>query len=613
MLLDEPSVVAMNTTTHEVLAVGHEAKRMIGRTPDNISAIRPLKDGVIADFDATEQMLRYFIQQVHRRRYFAKPRLVICVPSGITTVEHRAVKEAGYLAGARRVYIVEEPMAAAIGAGLPIHEATGNMVVDIGGGTTEVAVISLGGVVSSMSVRTAGDELDQSVIAWMKKEHGLMLGEHTAEEIKMTLGSAYPVPNEVQAEVRGRDMVSGLPRTVDVSSTEIRHAMDEPVQRDRRRRPRHPRPDPARAGRRHHGPRHRAHRRRCAAARARRADPARDRDAGPRRPGPADLGRAWVRASASRSSRRSSRSCSRSPGGSAADAQARPRHRRGGGTRAPGPGVARPDHARRRATRSPVDPVRDAVGTAVGPVEAGAATAVRPFKEVARSLDSNRDLRHDLATLEAQNSDLRSQLATTSTDRNRLAEYDGLVRTARDTGYALVPARVVGIGPAQSFTRAVTIDAGTDAGVKPDSTVVNADGLVGRVVRASRSTATVLLIVDSDSVVGGRLGSTLKIGFIKGRGAVGGKARLDLDLVDDAATPARKDVVVSWGSGKGGPYVAGIPIGRIESVYSTPQQLSKQAVIDPFVDFSALDLVGVVVPRGTHGDRKLIHADGEIK
>jgi rod shape-determining protein MreC len=262
---------------------------------------------------------------------------------------------------------------------------------------------------------------------------------------------------------------------------------------------------------------------------------------------------------------------------------------------------------------SPVDPVRDAVGTAIGPVEAGAATAVRPFKEVAHSLDSNHELRRDVATLEAQNSDLRSQLATTSTDRNRLAEYDGLVRTARDTGYALVPARVIGIGPAQSFTRAVTIDAGTDAGVRPDSTVVNADGLVGRVIRASRSTATVLLIVDSDSVVGGRLGSTLKIGFIKGRGAMGGKARLDLDLVDDAATPARKDVVVSWGSGKGGPYVAGIPIGRIESVYSTPQQLSKQAVIDPFVDFSALDLVGVVVPRGTHGDRKLIHADGEIK
>ncbi len=229
VVLDEPSVVAMNTTTGEVLAVGHEAKRMIGRTPDNIRAIRPLKDGVIADFEATEQMLRYFIQQVHRRRYFAKPRLVVCVPSGVTTVEQRAVKEAGYLAGARRVYIVEEPMAAAIGAGLPVHEATGNMIVDIGGGTTEVAVISLGGVVASASVRSAGDELDQAVIAWLKKEHGLMLGEHTAEEIKMTLGSAYPLPTDVEAEVRGRDMASGLPRTVKLSSSEVRRAMEEPI------------------------------------------------------------------------------------------------------------------------------------------------------------------------------------------------------------------------------------------------------------------------------------------------------------------------------------------------------------------------------------------------
>ncbi|MCW2782254.1 MAG: rod shape-determining protein MreB [Marmoricola sp.] len=229
VLLDEPSVVAMNTKTQEILAVGHEAKRMIGRTPDGITAIRPLKDGVIADFDATEQMLRYFIQQVHRRRYFTKPRLVICVPSGITAVEQRAVKEAGYSAGARRVYIIEEPMAAAIGAGLPVHEATGNMIVDIGGGTTEVAVISLGGLVTTLSVRTAGDELDQSIINWMKKEHALMLGERTAEEIKMTLGSAFPLPKEPEAEIRGRDMVSGLPRTVTLSSAEIRHALEEPL------------------------------------------------------------------------------------------------------------------------------------------------------------------------------------------------------------------------------------------------------------------------------------------------------------------------------------------------------------------------------------------------
>jgi rod shape-determining protein MreB len=230
VMLNEPSVVAMNAQTREILAVGTEAKRMIGRTPDSITAIRPLRDGVIADFEAAEQMLRYFIQRVHRRRYFAKPRLVVCVPSGITAVEQRAVKEAGYQAGARRVYIIEEPMAAAIGAGLPVHEATGNMVVDIGGGTTEVAVISLGGIVTSQSIRTAGDDLDQAIITWMKKEYSLMLGERTAEEIKIALGSAFPLPQEPEAEIRGRDMVSGLPRNVVVSSAEVRQALEEPVQ-----------------------------------------------------------------------------------------------------------------------------------------------------------------------------------------------------------------------------------------------------------------------------------------------------------------------------------------------------------------------------------------------
>jgi rod shape-determining protein MreB len=229
VMLNEPSVVAMNAQSREVLAVGAEAKRMIGRTPDNITAIRPLRDGVIADFEASEQMLRFFIQRVHRRRYLAKPRLVVCVPSGITPVEQRAVKEAGYQAGARRVYIIEEPMAAAIGAGLPVHEATGNMVVDIGGGTTEVAVISLGGIVTSRSIRTAGDDLDQAIITWMKKEYSLMLGERTAEEIKIALGSAFPLPREPEAEIRGRDMISGLPRNVVVSSAEVRQALEEPL------------------------------------------------------------------------------------------------------------------------------------------------------------------------------------------------------------------------------------------------------------------------------------------------------------------------------------------------------------------------------------------------
>jgi rod shape-determining protein MreB len=229
VMLNEPSVVALNAQTREILAVGAEAKRMIGRTPDNIQAIRPLRDGVIADFEATEQMLRFFIQRVHRRRYLAKPRLVVCVPSGITAVEQRAVKEAGYQAGARRVYIIEEPMAAAIGAGLPVHEATGNMVVDVGGGTTEVAVISLGGIVTSQSIRTAGDDLDQAIISWMKKEYSLLLGERTAEEIKIAIGSAFPLPQEPDAEIRGRDMISGLPRNVVVSSAEVRQALEEPL------------------------------------------------------------------------------------------------------------------------------------------------------------------------------------------------------------------------------------------------------------------------------------------------------------------------------------------------------------------------------------------------
>src|SRR6478736_1913629 len=229
VVLNEPSVVAINTETTGILAVGTEAKRMIGRTPSNIVVVRPLKDGVIADFDVTERMLRYFIQQVHRRRAFAKPRIVVAVPSGITSVEQRAVKEAGYQAGARRVFIVEEPMAAAIGSGLPVHQATGNMVVDVGGGTTEVAVISLGGIVTSLSIRTAGDDLDQAIVAWMKKEYSLMLGERTAEEVKMTLGSAFPLPEEPEAEIRGRDMISGLPRTVVVSSAEVRMALEEPL------------------------------------------------------------------------------------------------------------------------------------------------------------------------------------------------------------------------------------------------------------------------------------------------------------------------------------------------------------------------------------------------
>jgi rod shape-determining protein MreB len=230
IVLNEPSVVAINTTTREIVSVGSEAKRMIGRTPGNIVAVRPLKDGVIADFDTTERMLRYFIRKVHRRNHLVRgPRVVVCVPSGVTGVEQRAVKESTYNAGASKVFIIEEPMAAAIGSGLPVSEPTGNMVVDIGGGTTEVAVISLGGIVTSQSIRVGGDELDTSIINYVKKEYSLMLGERTAEEIKMAIGSAFPSAEEQQAEIRGRDLVSGLPKTIVVSDSEIRKAVEEPV------------------------------------------------------------------------------------------------------------------------------------------------------------------------------------------------------------------------------------------------------------------------------------------------------------------------------------------------------------------------------------------------
>jgi len=229
IVLIEPSVVAIEKDGGKILAVGSEAKKMIGRTPGSIVAIRPLKDGVIADFDVTESMLRYFIQKVHKRSFMVKPRVVVCVPSGVTEVEKRAVFEATLQAGARAAYLIEEPMAAAIGASLPVQEPTGNMVVDIGGGTTEVAVVSLGGIVTAESIRIGGDEFDEAIISHVKKEYNVMIGERTAEEIKIEIGSAYPLPEEEDAEVRGRDLLSGLPKNIILSSEEIRAAIEEPL------------------------------------------------------------------------------------------------------------------------------------------------------------------------------------------------------------------------------------------------------------------------------------------------------------------------------------------------------------------------------------------------
>jgi len=264
-------------------------------------------------------------------------------------------------------------------------------------------------------------------------------------------------------------------------------------------------------------------------------------------------------------------------------------------------------------TTSPLDPVRRAVGEVFGPAEVATATAVRPFTAVPDWFRSKDSMKQDLLDLQAENSDLRSKIATDDYARNRLAEYDGLTAAAKDLGYSLVPARVVALGPSQSFSRTVTIDAGSKAGLRPDLTVVNDDGLVGRVLRVTRTTATVLLIVDADSVVGGRVGRSMEVGFVTGRGVLGGDGRLDLELVDDTAIPGKGDAVVTWGSQGGGPYVSGVPIGEVTTVYSSLRETAQRAVVDPYVDFGALDLVGVVVPSGTASDRSVIEADGTLR
>ncbi|MFL0195768.1 rod shape-determining protein [Clostridium sp. WILCCON 0269] len=229
IVLREPSVVAINNDVKKVMAIGNDAKDMIGRTPGNIVAIRPLKDGVIADFDVTHTMLRKFIEKVSPKSAFTSPRIFVCFPSGVTEVEKRAIEEATKHAGARDVLLMEEPMAAAIGAGLPVNEPTGSMIVDIGGGTTEVAVVSLGGIVTSKSLRIAGDELDQAIINYIKKEYNLMIGERTAENVKIELGSAYDTGEENSMEIRGRDLISGLPKVINITESEVRDALKEPI------------------------------------------------------------------------------------------------------------------------------------------------------------------------------------------------------------------------------------------------------------------------------------------------------------------------------------------------------------------------------------------------
>jgi len=259
-----------------------------------------------------------------------------------------------------------------------------------------------------------------------------------------------------------------------------------------------------------------------------------------------------------------------------------------------------------------LDPVRSIAGDVFGPAESAVSTVARPFTDIPGWFDSRDKLRGDIADLKTQNAELRRQLRATDFGRNRLEEYDGLTRSAETLGYTLVPARVVAYGEAQSFTRTVTIDAGTDAGVTADMTVVAADGLVGRVLRATRTSATVLLIADASSVVGGRVGSSMQVGFVHGTGGLSAQDGLDLELVDQSVAPVKGDTVVTWGDGQAAPYVAGVPIGKVTGVFASVRDSSRTVRVQPYVDFGALDVVGVVVPAGTKGDRAVIGPDGKL-
>lgn len=264
-------------------------------------------------------------------------------------------------------------------------------------------------------------------------------------------------------------------------------------------------------------------------------------------------------------------------------------------------------------TDSPVEPARRVMGEMFGPVEVGMTEAIRPFTAVPQWFRTRNSMSHDIEDLRAENAHLRSQVRTAGYDRNKLEEFEGLTAAATSVGYALVPARVVGLGPSQSFSRTVTIDAGSHSGLHPDMTVLNNDGLVGRILRVTSTTATVLLILDAESVVGGRVGESMEVGFLHGRGVLGSSGRLDLELIDESSVPARHDTVVTWGSEGGAPYVSGIPVGQVTTVYSSLRETSQRAVIQPFVDFGALDLVGVVVASGTTSDRAVIEADGSLQ
>ncbi len=659
IVLSEPSVVAIDQRTGEVHAVGVEAKRMLGRTPGTISAIRPLKDGVIADFDVTEQMLRHFIQKVHQHR-FAHPRVVVCVPSGVTGVEKRAVEEATLSAGARQAYLIEEPMAAAIGAGLPVAEPTGNMIVDIGGGTSEVAVISLGGIVVSQSMRVGGDEMDEAIVNHIKKEYKLLVGQQTAEEIKLEIGSAYRLTEELQAEVRGRDMMTGPSEDGDHLVRGDPSRTRRAGLADHRRDEVDARQDAARARRRHHGSRHRAGGRRSAPAGARRARSPRDADPGPPRREPADVRGGRIRAQSrgvrghppdeSRSRHAAQRAVPRviaavrcasvREARECAGVSQQKRRRvhwlamsrqRSARSAALGLTVRRvpttiPSRSggplRRRLVvgvlvlaslvlislsfrsgeNGALSGVQSAGATVLRPFAVGLERVAQPFRDAYGWADSLLSARSEAKDLRAEVRELRQRanqsefaLQENRYLRQQLAYIDG---PRFPTDFRPVVSEVIGRPPG-AFTQALVIAAGSENGVRLNDPVVTADGLVGLVTRVSPSTARVQLLTDEDaaaSAVDLRTGAT---GIV--RHARGTRETLVLDRVrkQDVVRVGSRIVTAGWRAGAlSSLYPKGIPIGRVTSVGQTDTDLFQQVQLDPYVDFGSLDAVIVLVPEG---------------
>ena len=555
---------------------------MLGRTPEHITTVRPLRDGVIADFDNAERMLRYFVGRVHRRSFWSRPRIVVAVPSGITGVERRAVRDACYSAGAREVHLMEEPMAAAIGAGLPVHEATGSMVVDIGGGTTEVAVLALGGTVVSLSVRVGGDRLDEAIIAYAKKEYSLLIGERTAEDVKVAVGSAFPSAEEPGAQVRGRDLVTGMPRTIEMSAEEIRWALDEPVQAIVGRGRRHPGPDTAGARGGRDGPGDHADRRRGAALRdgptsgQRDGDPRARRRAAAGRRGP---GRGSCRGVLRRAGAR--------PAAGAADLMA---WRRGRVLLLVCLVVALLLVLADVRGAAPTQALRGAAGAVTGPVEQGLAW-VRT--QAAQRLGGSAQEQARIAELEAQLEAARAAAGAAAAGTLDADSVRELAAAAPASGFTPVPARLVALSTPQDQTRSATISAGSGVGVAAGLAVLAPAGLAGLVDSVAPRVSTVRLVVDPATAITARVASSGEVGIFRGTGRAG-----SFELLDPLGTMAPGDLVVTLGTADGN-LPADLALGRISTISGSAADLSRVAEVVPAVDDSTLDRLAVLLPEPT--------------